>query len=71
MGSSIHFSWTDPFPILGVSGVLFFIFILFQIDIPVSNPEYLKRQVWANSVDPDQSAPEWAVHSASFGHVSV
>ena len=32
---SILMNWTGPFPILGVSGV-FFIFILFRIDIPVS-----------------------------------
>ena len=35
MDPSTHINWMSPFPILGVSGVLF-IFILFQIDIPVS-----------------------------------
>ena len=32
---SILINWTSPFPILGVSGVLFH-FVLFSIDIPVS-----------------------------------
>ena len=36
MDPSILINWISPFPILGVSGELFFILILFQIDIPVS-----------------------------------
>ena len=32
---AILINWTSPFPILGVSGVLFH-FFLFRIDIPVS-----------------------------------
>ena len=34
--TSILINWTKPFPTVGVSGVPFFIFILFRIDIPVS-----------------------------------
>ena len=33
---SILINWMSPFLILGESGVLFFFFILFRIDIPVS-----------------------------------
>ena len=30
-----------------------------------NNPKFLDRQVWANSVDPDQTAPRGAVSSGS------
>ena len=36
MVPSIPINWTSPFPILGVPGVLFSIFISFQIEIPIS-----------------------------------
>ena len=45
-----------------------------------NDPKFLDGHVWANSVDPDQTAPERAVRSgctlfvilsASFGHITV
>ena len=45
---SILINWTSPFPNLGESGVLFFIFILFGTEI-----------LLANSEDPDQTPQTW------------
>ena len=39
-------------------------------------PKFSDRQVWANSVDPDQTAPRsgstlFAIPSARFGHITL
>ena len=37
-----------------------------------NDPKFLDRQVWANSVDPDQTAPTlFAIPSASFGCITL
>ena len=34
-------------------------------------PKFSDRQVWANSADPDQTAPRGAIPSASFGLITL
>ena len=50
------------------------------VDFDNNDPKFLEKQVWANSVDPDQIAPlgaVWsgsmlfAIPSASFGHITL
>ena len=41
-----------------------------------NDPKFLDRQVWANSADPDQTAPRagstlFAIPSAHFGHITL
>ena len=42
-----------------------------QDGINCNEPKYSDRQVWANSVDPDATAPDTAILSASFEHITV
>ena len=49
---------------------------MFQVLGQSNDPKFSDRQVWANSVDPDQTAPHQGIHtlfaipSTSFGHIS-
>ena len=50
MDRSIHINWMSPFSVVGMSGV-FFIFILFRIDIPVSKQwrPWSEGCIWSGS----------------------
>ena len=36
-----------------------------------NDPKFLHRYAWANSADPDQTAPLFAIPSASFGLITL
>ena len=57
----------------------FFFFVrgtnIFSVDLKYRNdPKFLDRYAWANSADPDQTAPRgalFAIPSASFGLITL
>ena len=41
--------------------------ITFSLPMQHNDPKFSDRQVWANTLDPDQTAPDQGLHCLPFG----